>query len=455
MTTGRRERAYVAHLEMVAAHFADQSFERVYSISHNDADGIASSQVVQLALRSAGVRNKQLLFDRRGSWANYLAPMFEESESLGEKAAFVFSDLGGNLEELSELFSGRTCHAYVLDHHELDPNLDLGSLPENLHVANPTSFGLDGLKEVAGAAVNYLFAKELYPNVRKHSWLAVLGIAGDSLMSVDALRSINREVYEEALREGSVEDLPGLTLMGASHDTIKNALRLSLLPFLKRFGGNAAAATAFLKQLGINPNKRAALLDEDEIALLQDNLEENVTGSLATFPRHHGLFHFAFEFAVALNVVGFHSKHEALELSGRRNITDSAKKLYYSYVEGLVANLSKVVRLPAKEVGDAILVNVTGQLPKSSWSDTASFASVNEVFDPLKVLFLAGREDSHVKFSIRCTEKYLAEKGYGVDSIIRRLLEKVPGSGGGHKLAGGLRINAQHVAEFKDALSVI
>jgi len=44
--------------------------------------------------------------------------------------------------------------------------------------------------------------------------------------------------------------------------------------------------------------------------------------------------------------------------------------------------------------------------------------------------------------SIRCSRKYLEEhKENGVNSIINRIKEDLGGMGGGHKLAGGLRLS--------------
>lgn len=443
-----------ATLARAAGHFADSrgGFEKIFSIAHNDADGIGSSYLIKYLLERSGLPHQQILFNRAGAWKNFLAPYLSASEEYEGRTAFFFSDLGADLDALVPVFRDRPEEVYILDHHEIDKDFDLDRVPENLHLVNPTLFGLDGLKECAGATVNYFFTKEIQPTVVKHAWLGVLGIAGDALMRVDQLKSLNLELYEEAVMEEVVEEHHGIALFGASHDTVKNALRLSILPYIRELNGDLKLTRKFLRELHLSPNKRAQLLDAEEIAKIEEGLAEDVTGSIALFPGRAGILHFAFEFGLLLNVTGFHSKTEALRLVNQRNITQHAKNLYYDYVENLVKNLTTFLSLPTHQLGKAQLVRVTDEIPKSSWSDTASFASVNDLFDTHTMLFLAGREDSKIKFSVRCSEAFLAENGYGVDTVIRRLRKHVAGMGGGHKLAGGLKIDNKDFGKLQRVL---
>ena len=60
------------------------------------------------------------------------------------------------------------------------------------------------------------------------------------------------------------------------------------------------------------------------------------------------------------------------------------------------------------------------------------------------MLFLGGLEKKTqmIKLSIRCTRNYLEKpKGLGVNKIISKIKEDLGGSGGGHKLAGGIRLS--------------
>jgi len=84
-----------------------------------------------------------------------------------------------------------------------------------------------------------------------------------------------------------------------------------------------------------------------------------------------------------------------------------------------------------------------GKIPPSNWSDTASFTSVNGLLKPDKMLFLGGLEKKTqmVKLSVRCSRKYLENDHMGVNKVISMIKQKLGGTGGGHKLAGGIRLS--------------
>jgi nanoRNase/pAp phosphatase (c-di-AMP/oligoRNAs hydrolase) len=46
-----------------------------------------------------------------------------------------------------------------------------------------------------------------------------------------------------------------------------------------------------------------------------------------------------------------------------------------------------------------------------------------------------------VKLSIRCSRKYLENDNKGVNKVISTIKQKLGGTGGGHKLAGGIRLS--------------
>jgi len=96
------------------------------------------------------------------------------------------------------------------------------------------------------------------------------------------------------------------------------------------------------------------------------------------------------------------------------------------------------------ETEKAIFIDAgNSQIPPSNWSDTASFTTVNGLLNSNKMLFLGGLEKKSqmVKLSIRCSRKYLENNELGVNKIINAIKENLGGTGGGHKLAGGIRLS--------------
>jgi hypothetical protein len=119
--------------------------------------------------------------------------------------------------------------------------------------------------------------------------------------------------------------------------------------------------------------------------------------------------------------------------------------LYSEYITTLADNLRTLSNeTPHYETKKAIFMEVRGKIPPSNWSDTASFSTVNKLFDPNKILFLGGLENKSgtIKLSIRCSREYLEKNNTnGVNTLISNIKKELGGVGGGHKLAGGIRLS--------------
>ncbi|GAH34384.1 unnamed protein product, partial [marine sediment metagenome] len=112
--------------------------------------------------------------------------------------------------------------------------------------------------------------------------------------------------------------------------------------------------------------------------------------------------------------------------------------------------LSTISRIQKEVSEKAIIINAEGKIPPSNWSDTSSFATVNEILDPNKMLLLGGEEQRYhmIKLSVRCSNKYLEKyPGKGANYVIENIKKDLGGIGGGHKLAGGIKIspNSFHI----------
>ena len=427
-----------------ADEFSDNSYTRVINISHNDADGISSLQIIQNLLYKLKLDYDYFIYNRSVSWENYLKGILSKRQS--EKTAFIFTDLGSNLAELIPIFRNRKEHFYILDHHEVENQIELDKIPENLFFVNPTIHGYDGLEHISGATLAYMFAKQIKPSIMKQGWLTVIGIAGDSLKPMDKLKSFNLEVYEELVDEELIEDKEGLTLFGNMHGSIKNGLKYSILPFIKDLGGESdQQIKSFLDTIQIDPKTKLVDLTAKEIEIIQQKANVDSYSHYALLPQKVGLLRFAFEHALLINILCFKNISAALSIIQLKTITRYANDLYLEYINNLVNNLKTISNdPPSHETEKAVFMEVRGKIPPSNWSDTASFSAVNELFNPEKILFLGGLEKKSgtIKLSIRCSRKYLENnEDNGVNNIISRIKKELGGVGGGHKLAGGIRLS--------------
>ena len=434
---------FLEDLNNAIDNFEDNTYSKVVAISHNDADGISSLHLIQNLLYKMGINYDYFIYNRSVSWANYLEGILSRKTS--NKTAYIFTDVGSNLLELIPIISKRDEHFYILDHHEVESNFTNYIIPDNLYFVNPTVHGYDGLEHIAGSTLTYMFAKKIKPSLINQGWLTIIGIAGDSLTSTDMLQSFNREVYEEILDEEVFQDQEGLILFGSMYDTINNSLKYSILPYVKGFGGESDKIIKDeLKALSIDPNKKTIDLDESENLKIQEKTKASM-GHYAIIHQKQGILRYAFEHALLLNILCFKNISAAISIIQLKKSTRYAKDLYHEYINNLTRNMKTLsTELPRVETNKAIFIDVMGKIPPSSWSDTASFSSVNELLDPYKILVLGGEEKKSrtIKLSIRCTRKFLAEnKGVGINSIISKIKGEYGGMGGGHKLAGGIRLS--------------
>jgi len=435
---------FLEDFNQAADEFSDNSYTRVINISHNDADGISSLQIIQNLLYKLKLDYDYFIYNRSVSWENYLNGILSKRQS--EKTAFIFTDLGSNLAELIPIIRNRKEHFYILDHHEVENQIELDKIPENLFFVNPTIHGFDGLEHISGATLAYMFAKQIKPSIMKQGWLTVIGIAGDSLKPMDKLKSFNREVYEELVDEELIEDKEGLTLFGNMHGSIKNGLKYSILPFIKGLGGESdQQIRSLLNAIQINPKTKLVDLTAKEIEIIQQKANVDSYSHYALLPQKVGLLRFAFEHALLINILCFKNISAALSIIQLKTITRYANDLYLEYINNLVNNLKTISNNPpSHETEKAVFMEVRGKIPPSNWSDTASFSAVNELFNPEKILFLGGLEKKSgtIKLSIRCSRKYLENnEDNGVNNIISRIKKELGGVGGGHKLAGGIRLS--------------
>ena len=235
---------YDQHLEEIGLEFSERlpTYQRIISICHTDADGIASSVLIK-SLLETNDNFHQFFFNLSIPWPEYLQSMkFPSNVSM----ALLFSDLCCSIPDLIDLYMKfPKLNIYILDHH-LYNHTKLEAYSDRIFNANPTQYGLHGLKEIVGAAVNYLFCKFVDTNVSKLAWVAAIGISGDTLQHIDQMTSYNRAIIDEAHERGQIEIKAGLCLFGGQFDRIDRALSKSIIPYIPPVNGSRETAKKLL-----------------------------------------------------------------------------------------------------------------------------------------------------------------------------------------------------------------
>ena len=440
-------------LQRIAGYFQDakKNLDHALLISHSDADGYASAAVLRYMLEREGISYSTRFYNRKGTWKQYLDGVLPQYDHIDSLAVF-FSDIGSEVNELGRYFKENPSYVFILDHHEMN-SVEDDKLPPNFHYINPTTYGYDGLKEIAGAALVYLFVKEISLKNMNAAWMALVGITNDTLMNVQNYRSFNKMIVEEAASEEQIKLHQGLMVYGATHESIKSALAYSVFPFIRETGGNPKIARDILEDLHISPKKKVVDLDSSEVECINNRFPENLMGQFIEFPKKKGILRYAFEHGLLISQLAFKSRAQAETLMNSTSTPIKSTEIYQTFIRGLTKNLGLFLKAPKEFTDNVLFVDASRKLALNYWSDVASYASVNKLYNTDKILLLGGLDGNAIKLSVRCHENYPPLKeGKGVDVLINKLKQNYSGMGGGHKLAGGYKVAPNRFKKLKQEI---
>jgi len=438
------------NLEMGVAMFQDLNPERVISISHNDGDGLACSALIKKTMDRLGILCTQIIFNRSMPWGEYFAKKIDLSRLSG--GAILISDLGAEEREICEFFNSKDdIHVFILDHHKIKEDQEVNEYPDNVFSFNATRFDLDGLSQIAGSTLTFLFCQRLTGSVDKLAWLPVVGMAGDVLKPANEYKDYNRYVFELGLDEGIVGCYEGIALQGGmAEKSITESLKYSLIPYMSKIKGDHDAALQIVRKCGIDPHKNVLSLTSDEINALEDELGVKIKGDTALVMNKQGLLHFAFEFNFYISLVGDENYKMGLNVLDKVKLSKNEVAHYKQYMDKLIPKLGDVSGYRKKSDDAFTLIEVFDDDAKQLISDIASYSSVNFLTPDDKILLVAGKfNDEKIKLSLRCSRKFVNKNKFGANALIDALTGVFGGRGGGHDLAGGWLISKEKYERFK------
>ncbi len=428
-------------LETCAIEFNEnlENYSEIVNVYHTDADGIGSAAIIKEMVKAKRKPFMQLSNTLEQDWKTYLNSI---ENKLKENSAIILSDLAPDIPTLNQFLSKHeNMHVYILDHHMIRPHPDEEE-HENIYNCNPTEFGLNGLKEIVGSALNYYFSKAVDESNAKDAWIAGITMAGDTLQHFEEYTSYNRAVAEDSILSGKIGVKEGICAFGGQFERIDKALSLSILPYIPEVEGNSKIAREILKKIGVSPQIKVEDLNEEEQDKIMDYFQiPNLKGKYLIVPKKNTLLRYTFEHAQLISILGHDKTTQAFSLLNSRSASKEQKQEYLNYIQGIINNLTTFVQVPKTETEDALIVDFTNKLDPSVWSDTSTFSTMNKIYNPEKILFVGGVTDNQLKLSVRCTKEFIAShQGMGANNLISLITKKIGGTGGGHDLAGGIRL---------------
>lgn len=439
------------------AHEMVQEAEDVKIYSHIDCDGISAGAILSSTL-------DRLEIDHEIDFIS-----LDKIEDLkAENELTIFSDLGSG-QDLEE-FNTSLSKVLILDHHP--PLRRLNHSNGQFLELNPHHYHIDGSYDISGGGMTYLLARTF--GFYDLSWVGVLSAVGDMQNSFTGkLQGLNQEILKEGITGNLVHSMSDLSIYGRQTRPLFVALSYFgdvNLPITN----NRNECLLMLNKLEIstkNGRKQRSLCDlsmdekqkifSELVRMLAKEVPQRyvkhipklVSGDAYEFleEKKYSPLRDASEFSTAVNACSRHKNHEiALKvLKGDRGLALDdmdhlalehrrylAQKMDWVREEERINQMGNLQYFDGNEIKSSVIGTIAGMiLSYGDWrKPIIGFTNIDD-------------EKSGIKVSLRCS-RLLAYDGIHFGNIIRKVAEKVGGSGGGHSVACGAYIPENRMPEF-------
>lgn len=431
--------------------------EDVKIYSHIDCDGISAGAILSTTL-------DRLEIDHEIDFIS----LDKIEELKAENELTIFSDLGSGQD--LEKFSTSKSRVLILDHHP--PLRRLNHSNGGFLELNPHHYNIDGSYQISGGGMAYLLARTF--GFKDLSWMGVLSAVGDMQNSFTGkLHGLNQQILEDGVSSNLVHSINDLSIYG--RQTRPLSVALSYFGDVKLpITNNRNECILMLKKLDIptkNGRKQRSLcdlsLDEKKrlfselVRMLSREVPQRyvkhipklVSGDAYEFleEKKYSPLRDASEFSTAINACSRHKNHEiALKvLKGDRGLALDdmdhlaldhrrylAQKMDWVREDERITHLENLQYFEGKEIKSEVIGTITGMiLSYGNWrKPIIGFTDISD-------------EKEGIKVSLRCS-RLLAYDGIHFGNIIKKVAEKVGGSGGGHSVACGAYIPESGVDKF-------
>jgi len=417
---------------------------QVRIISHLDSDGICSAAILSKAFSRAGVSHQISIVPQL---SNELLKQLARTNN----SRILFSDVGSSHTALIQKYFEPE-KVLVLDHHK--PN-GTGTF---LHI-NPHFFGIQGGREICGAGICYLFAKELSDQNKDLAYIAVIGAIGDS-QEKNGLVSFNKDILNEALDLGQIKTSKGLRIFGASTKPLSKSLEHCFDPFIPNVSGSAQGTREFLDRIGLKGHLKLRDLDKQEMKKLVDGIIENrrdqknpgdVLGTRYRIMHEDYPFDDAREFSTILNACGRLDKASigVSALLGNKNGKTSAARIVSEYRKEILDAI-EWYRKGGPHIYSSdgfVLVDARENIKPTIAGTLASMLARGGELRIGTIVLVIATSDDKAKISVRISGR-IPPAGIDARKILAEIIHVTDGEYGGHGNAAGALISIEESERF-------
>ncbi len=413
----------------------NSSSKPIKVISHHDTDGITSAAIFSRALQRA---NKKFSLQ--------IVKNLDQSfiQSLPEDQTLIFLDLAsGSLDYLAE----KKTDVFILDHHEIAQDI-----PNNVTMINPL---LVGEERYSGAAVCYLFARELSQHNKDLATLAVIGLVGDQFMEPQG------PMHHSILKDAEVNVKRGLLLYPATRPLDK-VLEYSSSLYIPEVTGSFKGVLELLREAGIEKTskgyKSLVELSEEEMSRLVTAIMLRKVGDASASDMIGNLYLLKFfnqiedarELSANINAcsrMGYPEAALGLCL-GNKNAKKESEKIYLEYKQN-IASAMKFISETEKITGkNYTIINAQDKIKDTIIGTAASIVAFSPLYPEGTVIVALAYDNDKIKISARLAGR----KGRNLREMLTQVISPLEGEVGGHPNAAGGLIHKSKELELIEGL---
>jgi single-stranded-DNA-specific exonuclease len=409
--------------------------KEVRIISHFDTDGITSASIMIHTLKK---------LDRKFSVSIVKSLDEKFVNKLPKEKLILFLDLASG--SLNHIKNANLNKVFIIDHHEISKDI-----PENVRIINPQ---LLNKQKISSSGLTYLFSKQINPDAKELSKLAILGMIGDQLEK--EIDSLNNGILEES----GVQRKRGL-LIYPSTRPINRVLEYSSNPYIPEVTGNMKGVLELLRETGLSPEKgkykSLIELDEKEMkdlttAILLRNphiKNKDLIGDIFLIKMFNKIED-ARDLSAIINACSRSGKPElalqyCLEIPSSKKDTELT---HIKYKQNIITGLNFVSETEKIEGKGFVIINAQENIKDTMIGTIASIISNSQLYEEGTIITTMAYYEDKIKVSART----VGRNGRNLKELLEIIVNSTGGEIGGHEHAAGCIINREKESEFINLL---
>ena len=295
--------------------------------------------------------------------------------------------------------------------------------------------------DICGAAVCYLFAKQISPKNKDLAKLAIIGMIGDRHE-----KNISK-TYQEIINDADGLEIKKSLLIFSATRPLRRSLFYSTSCYIPGVTGSTEGVREILRENNISPERTLHELNDDEVSKLVTSVmvrragkrnEDEIIGNvylLKFFNRKEDVR----ELSTLINScsrLGYHSTAIFFCLENN-NAKKEAEDIYIQYKQELVSGLKVAEKIEKQRGNGFVILNAKETIKDALIGTICSMISSSPDYDEGTILIGMAYNQDKIKVSARIA----GQGGKNLKEVLEKAVMNLQAEVGGHDQAAGCLIN--------------